>query len=111
MRDVRRKHLHSRNLMDKSEKKRLLKEWQKYERGSARGSLPLEPGEMKKLFDMLDDQLPLQGCDHTRRLTLLWLAQNNHDRNTVCSWLEENGGYCDCEVLANSEEAFIEAMR
>ena len=26
----------------------------------------------------------------------------------IIEWLEENGGYCDCEVLANIEEKILD---
>ena len=29
----------------------------------------------------------------------------------VVAWLHENGGSCDCEALANAEEAWQEAVK
>ncbi len=55
---------------------------------------------MQSLFDMLDEQFPLRGCDRTLRLTCSWLAAEGLD------WLRNNGGCCDCEALANAEEAW-----
>lgn len=61
------------------------------------------------MFDMLDVELPLQGCDHSRRITKAWLVGRGHDVETVFAWLDTQGGYCDCEVLANVEQEVDEA--
>ena len=35
---------------------------------------PLPDAALESMFDMLDAELPKEGCDHTRRLTVAWLA-------------------------------------
>jgi hypothetical protein len=70
------------------------------------------PGaELVGMFDMLNMELPIQGCDHSRWITKSWLARRGHDVETVFAWLETQGGYCDCEVLANVEQEVDEARR
>ena len=64
---------------------------------------------MRALFDMLDAELPRQGCDHTLRLVLRWLQEEGLPIEQVETWLLENGGCCDCEALANAEQAWHEA--
>ncbi len=59
---------------------------------------------------MLDEELPAQGCDHSLRLVRAWAAEYDLPTETLVDWCRENHGYCDCEVLANSEEAFLAAM-
>jgi hypothetical protein len=97
--------------MDKGKKKQMLHLWREQERKTARSRLPLSPSELRALFDMLNLELPCQGCDHSRRITLSWLEGRGHDVERVFAWLDETGGFCDCEVLANSEQDFEEAMR
>jgi hypothetical protein len=97
--------------MDKSQKKALRREVRDRERAQAHASLPLSPNEMRAMFDMLDAELPRRGCDHTRALTKAWLEAGGHNVDAVFAWLNDNGGFCDCEVLANSEQYFEEAMR
>jgi len=63
------------------------------------------------MFDMLDAELPRKGCDHSRRLTHEWLASRSHDIERVFAWLDTQGGYCDCEILANVEERVDEATK
>ena len=67
--------------MKKDDKRARLKEWREQQRDTERKSLPLPDADMERLFDMLDlDQ--------------------------IHAWLDQHGGFCDCEVLANSEEAW-----
>jgi hypothetical protein len=93
-----------RSRMDAAKKKRLKTQWRDQQRKSAQAALPLSVTDLKAMFDMLDVELPQTGCDHTRRLTEAWLRSRGHDVESVFAWLDTQGGYCDCEVLANVEE-------
>ena len=66
---------------------------------------------MRPLFGHLDSELGNHPCDHTLRLTTAWLVANGHEPERVVPWLRENGGYCDCEVLANVEDKLEEAAK
>jgi Protein of unknown function (DUF2695) len=96
--------------MDKNRKKDLRVRWRESQRAQARAEFPLPPDELKAMFDRLDAELPDQGCDHTRRLTGLWLEGRGHDAAPVFAWLDRHGGFCDCEVLANVEQHVDDAM-
>jgi hypothetical protein len=96
--------------MDKRRKKQKLDEWRAQQRANARAKLPLPPAELKLMFDMLDVEFPRQGCDHSRRLTKAWLESRGHDVEKVFVCLDDHGGHCDCEVLANVEQSFEDAM-
>jgi hypothetical protein len=95
--------------MDRTRKRRLLKDWKESERARARAALPLADDVLEALFDYLEQALETQPCDHSRKLTECWLAENGHANEAVLEWLDETGGYCDCEVLANSEGAWRDA--
>jgi hypothetical protein len=95
--------------MDKQAKKRRLREWRAAERADGRAALPLPDSDMHSLFDTLDAELSGQGCDHTLRFCLAWLQEHGHAPDLVVAWLHDHGGFCDCEVLANAEEAWQEA--
>lgn len=51
------------------------------------------------------------GGDHSRRITKAWLAGRGHDADTVFAWLDTQGGFCDCEILANVEQEVDEAKK
>lgn len=97
--------------MDDARKKQLKSEWRDQQRRDALAALPLPVVEFEALFDMLDTELSTQSCDHTRRLTRRWLDTRGHNVDIVFAWLDDHGGLCDCEVLANSEEDVAEAKR
>jgi hypothetical protein len=65
---------------------------------------------MQAMFDMLDEVIPREGCDHSLRLIRIWLGSNGLPVEPVVIWLQSNGGYCDCEALANAEEAWRSAI-
>ena len=70
-------------------------------------SLPMGRQVFKELFDHLDLEFGEQGCDHTCKLTETFLiGRGIQNIPAVMQWLDERGGHCDCEVLANVEEAF-----
>ncbi|MXR68181.1 DUF2695 domain-containing protein [Shewanella sp. JBTF-M18] len=68
--------------------------------------MPLSLAELGELFDHLDETLEQEGCDHSPRITQLFLSQKGLDPDQVLPWLKEQGGYCDCEILANVEEGW-----
>jgi hypothetical protein len=92
--------------MDKPGRKALLRAWREQHRESARAALPLPDVEMEALFDALDHGLHKGGCDHTRRLTDAWLTERGHSLGRIHRWLDNHGGFCDCEVLGNGEDAW-----
>lgn len=95
---------------DKRNRKEALDRWKADQRAAARAKLPLPNDKMQKLFDMLDVEFPRQGCNRTLRLTRSWLMAENLPVDQVLDWLRENGGHCDCEALANSEQAWRDAI-
>ena len=68
--------------------------------------MPISFGDLAALFDHLDEQLGVQDCDHTPRMTKAFLDSHKLNMEGILSWLGEYGGYCDCEVLANVEESW-----
>jgi len=96
---------------DKRDRKAALTAWKARQRAAARAAFPVPPEQLSALFDWLDGEVPRRGCDHTLRLVQEWCRQVGVDAGSVEAWLHENGGCCDCEALANAEEAFEEACR
>jgi len=72
-------------------------------------SLPTSIENFKALFDYLDKQLFKNDCDHSLKSSINFLQSQKLDNTQVITeWLKDNGGSCDCEVLANVEEKFDE---
>ena len=93
--------------MEKSKRKEILKAIKEKELAQFRQKLPMPEDKFIRLFELLDAELHAHGCDHSLKLTeqiLLNLSVN--DVLSVLAWLQEQGGYCDCEVMMNVEEKF-----
>ena len=88
----------------------MLDRWRAQQQSDARSKLPLSNPQLEAMFDMLDLELPIHGCDHTLRLTKAWLTSSALPIEPVITWLHDNGGYCDCEALANTEERWKGAI-
>ena len=72
-------------------------------------SLPISREKFTQLFDFLDLKLSEYDCNDSLKLTNDFLQENKIENiEEIKSWLQENGGYCDCEVLNNVEEMFDE---
>jgi len=93
-------------MLDKNEKKKILRELKEKEKIKFEKSLPMPRNSFQKLFNFLDEQLSTNDCTNTSVLTVSFLKQNNIPVEPILTWLEEHGGYCDCEILGNVEEFF-----
>nr|WP_321397482.1 DUF2695 domain-containing protein [uncultured Desulfobacter sp.] len=69
--------------------------------------MPISKKNLKELFDYLDKPKP-PPCDHTLKDTIKFLDEKELDKSTIIPWLNEYGGYCDCEVIFNVDEKWGE---
>ena len=92
--------------MDKNERKKILRALKEKQKAKFEESLPMSCDLFHELFDFLDEKLVVEGCSHTVKMTVLFLNQRDISTNPVLTWLEEQGGYCDCEILGNGQNAF-----
>jgi len=94
-------------------KKRQLEVWAQLsgeERRRFLESLPATKEQIEDLFDFLDVHLQEESCIHNLRYTMRFLMERRLDMPKIMSWLNENGGYCDCEVLQNIEPSWFRAF-
>lgn len=95
---------------DKNEierRKQIAKELRLNARREFEKSIPMTHENFKSLFDYLNEQLYDNFCDHSLKLTIGYLQSLKlNNIGEITEWLEENGGNCDCEVLATIEEKF-----
>ena len=91
--------------LSKEEKKALLKAYNEKQNKK----YLLSKRDVKSLFSYLSKQLSTNECDHTLKHTCAWLAKKFEDESTrqqVLNEIQEEGGYCDCEVLLNCYERY-----
>lgn len=62
-------------------------------------TIPAEKEEIEDLFDFLEMKLEREECNHSLRFAMQFMMENRLDFPKLTSWLQENGGFCDCKVL------------
>lgn len=93
--------------MDKSKRKEIRNRLAEANLVEFKNGLPADESIFCNLFDYLDIQLSTKGCNHTTDLTRAFLVERGiSNQAQVIEWLADNGGFCDCEVLANVEGLF-----
>ena len=63
-------------------------------------SLPAGTDTIGALLDFIEDELYDNECDHSLRYAMKFMMDNRLNFPKITSWLNENGGYCDCKVMA-----------
>jgi hypothetical protein len=63
-------------------------------------SLPAGPETISGLLDFVEDELYDSECNHSLQHSMRYMMDNGLNFAKITSWLNENGGYCDCKVLA-----------
>lgn len=88
----------------KADDKDRKKAWKAEQKAAARAAFPLPKAELGAMFDFVEDKLASEGCDDTQRFTKAWLDERQVDAEVVVAWLDDTGGFCDCEVAGNSRD-------
>ena len=86
--------------MEKDQKKKLKGQFKKSESDELKSSIPMSIETLKKLLSFLNRE-DAPNCDHTLKETVGFLKSNDLNAEEVVPWLNEHGGYCDCEVIFN----------
>jgi len=94
------------NKAEKDKRKALKKSFKAREMEQVLASLPIPLNTLKELFNWLGFELKNEDCDNTFKHTQVFITQNNLSEETLLKWLGNQGGFCDCEVLANVSEHF-----
>lgn len=84
------------------------KAWKAEQREQARQAFPLPESQLENMFDFVADEVAENGCDHSLRATCEWTKLSGNSTEGIFLWLEENGGYCDCEIAANAYDHFLQ---
>lgn len=81
----------------------VIKEQKSKKRLKAEAGKVLSRKQAEDLFAYVESRLYKDGCDHTLRFTRLWLRETMPEEQYKLAMeeIQQMGGYCDCEVLAN----------
>lgn len=63
------------------------------------GRLPAGEKTISSMLDFIEDELYGSECDHHLRHAMRFMMDHRLDFPRLTSWLNENGGYCDCKVM------------
>jgi len=96
---------------EKRRRKGLQREIAKRQMAQAEADRPISRSHLRDLFNYLDEELSAEGCDRSLRFTSRFIAKNGLPEEEIIHWLDEYGGNCDCEVLANVEEEWGESFQ
>lgn len=96
---------------EKDRRKLLLQQVKQEKRARGQAQLPLNNTAIRELFDYVDAKLSEVECDNKLTHTRAFLSAAGLPQDKTIQWLEKHGGYCDCEVIGNAEEAWEEIMR
>lgn len=61
--------------------------------------LPAGQDTISALIDHIEDELYGSECDHHLRHAMKFMMDNRLNFPKITTWLNENGGYCDCKVM------------
>ena len=62
--------------------------------------LPAGQQTISEMLDYIEDELYGSECNDTLRHAMKFMMDNRLDFPKLTSWLNNNGGYCDCKVMA-----------
>ncbi len=97
---------------EKERRKTLKRQIKQLERTEKLAGLPLHEAELRGLLAYVGEHVERDGCDHSTKHTYKYLQEQKiDDLAAVMLWLRDNGGYCDCEVVANIEDVVYELFR
>jgi hypothetical protein len=97
---------------DAATRKALLKAWRADEQRKARAAFPLDEPALASFFARLEALRDEHGCFHDLRHAEAVVAAMGLDEaraDALFDWCNATGGFCDCEIAANSWMRFREA--
>ena len=62
-------------------------------------SLPERQDTISAMLDFIEDELYVSECNHSLQHAMKFMMDNRLNFPKLTSWLNENGGYCDCKVM------------
>lgn len=97
---------------DRSTRRALLKRWKEGERRRARAQFPLDDVRLQGFFDGVETLRAQHGCFHDIRHAMRVIdamAMSDDEANGLLDWCDAHGGHCDCEIVANTHQHWLES--
>ena len=63
-------------------------------------SLPAKQHTISEMLDYIEDELYDSECRDTLQHAMRFMMEKRLDFPKITSWLNENGGYCDCKIMS-----------
>ncbi len=84
----------------------------------AEAQMPLSKNDLNDLLNMLEDTIFEKRsdgtiwcyCDETLAQTRAFLRTRNLAEDDIIPWLNEYGGFCDCEVSSNVGDSWADRL-
>lgn len=92
-------------MTEKAERKAKLRAWRDGEHAKARALYPLPDARLEAFFGALEKLRAEHGCFHDIRHASRVIGDMRLDKretDALLDWCNEHGGYCDCEIAANT---------
>jgi hypothetical protein len=71
-------------------------------------SLPEAQDTISSMLDYIEDELYGSECNDSLQHAMKFMMDNRLNFPKLTSWLNENGGYCDCKVMEQIAPAWRE---
>jgi hypothetical protein len=68
--------------------------------------LPERQETISRLLDFVEDELYGSECNDSLQYAMRFMMDNRLDFPKLTSWLNSNGGYCDCKVMSEIAPAW-----
>jgi len=68
--------------------------------------LPAGEHTISEMLDFIEDELYDSECNDSLQYAMRFMMENRLDFPKLTSWLNENGGYCDCKVMEQISPAW-----
>jgi len=62
-------------------------------------TLPERQETISRMLDFIEDELYDNECNHSLQYAMKFMMDNCLAFPRLTTWLNENGGYCDCKVM------------
>ena len=99
------------NRPSKSDRKAILSAWKEGERAKARSEFPLADHLLVEFFYKMEGRMGNSCCRHSTVIAeavAVEMGLSPDERDRLLDWCEDNGGFCDCEIVLNTAGHWLE---